>query len=146
MKQPGLVLTATLAVGLVLVPAASWGGGWFIVVKGGALHAGASGAAVGPLAAGALVLGSAGGGRAFGSAMSDGPTYLIVDAYPAGAQVLLDGRLLGTAGELVARAVPLAPGKHEIEVVATGFRPYGARFGVARGSFPRRLRVTLVPE
>ena len=141
-----MTLVLLVIVGLALVPAASWGGGWFIVVKGGALHAGASGAAVGPMAAGAFVLGSAGGGRAPGSAMSDGPTYLIVDAYPVGAQVLLDGRLLGTAGELVARAFPLAPGKHEIEILAPGFRPYGARFGVARGSFPRRLRVTLRPE
>ena len=81
--------------------------------------------------------------RGFGSAGFSDPTYLIVDASPLEAQVFLDSRLLGTGGDLVARAFPLAPGRHAIEIVAPGFRPYIAQFAVAPGSFPVRFRVAL---
>ncbi len=84
-----------------------------------------------------------GGFQSFGFAGFGGPAYLIVDATPRDAQVFLDGQLLGTAGELVARAFPLTPGRHAVEIVAPGFRPYGAQFRVAPGSFPVRLQVAL---
>ncbi len=84
--------------------------------------------------------------RGFGPAGFDGPTYLIVDASPLEAQVFLDGRLLGTGHDLVARAFPLASGRHAIEIVAPGFRPYIAEFGVAPGDFHRRFRVALPPQ
>jgi len=82
----------------------------------------------------------------FGGAGFSGPTYLIVDAHPLEAQVFLDGHLLGTGHDLVARAFPLAPGRHAVEIIAPGFRPYLAQFGVAQGSFPVRFRVALRPE
>ncbi len=83
--------------------------------------------------------------RGFGWAEFSGPTYLIVDAHPLEAQVFLDGRLLGTGRDLVARAFPLAAGRHAVEIVAPGFLPYIAQFGVAQGSFPVRFRVALRP-
>ena len=69
-------------------------------------------------------------------------SFLIVDATPAEAQVFLDGRLLGSAADLLARALPLAPGRHIAQIIAPGFKPYIAQFG-ADPSFSSRLRVTL---
>ena len=53
-----------------------------------------------------------GGFGHFGSTRFDSESFLIVDATPAQAQVFLDGRLLGSAADLLARALPLAPGRH----------------------------------
>ncbi len=86
-----------------------------------------------------------GGARGFGATRFEGQSFLIVDATPLDAQVSLDGRLLGSARELVARALPVAPGRHTIEIVSPGFRPYMARFATEPG-FPTRIRVTLIPE
>ncbi len=73
------------------------------------------------------------------------PGFVIIDATPADAQVFLDGQLLGFARQLVARAFPVQPGKHAMEVVAPGFKPYGVVFPVSP-TFPRRLHVSLQPE
>ncbi len=75
----------------------------------------------------------------------DQQRFLIVDATPADAEVFLDGRRLGSAGELIARALPLAPGQHAMAILAQGFRPYVAWF-IAGPSFPVRIRVALAPE
>lgn len=147
MNRVGLMLLLILAAGLTLLPALSWGGGRLsIVVSGGALRVAASGAAVAPVAVGALALGHSSEMRASRRAVFDGPSYLIVDATPLHAQVFLDGRLLGTARQVVARAFPLPPGRHAIEIVSPGFRPYIAQFTAVPGSFPIRVRVTLLPE
>ena len=71
--------------------------------------------------------------------------FVIVDATPLDARVVLDGRLLGTSREVMARAFPVARGRHAVDVVAKGFRPYRAQFPVD-GTFPARLRVALRPE
>ena len=81
----------------------------------------------------------------FGSTSFDDQTFLIVDATPAGAQVFLDGRLLGSAADLLARALPLAPGGHSVQIIAPGFKPYRAQFA-ADPSFSTRLRVALAHE
>ena len=70
--------------------------------------------------------------------------FVIIDAMPEDAQVVLDGRLLGSARQLVARAFPLPPGRHAIEIVSPGFRPYTAQFTVSP-NFPARIRVALHP-
>src|SRR5262249_9140560 len=75
----------------------------------------------------------------------DDASFLIVDATPAEAQVFLDGRFLGTAADLLARALPLAPGRHFAQVIAPGFTPYVIRFA-AEPSFSTRLRPALSPE
>ena len=87
---------------------------------------------------------SFGGFRHFGSTSLDGLSFLIVDAGPAPALVFLDDRSLGSAAELVARALPVAPGRHTVWVVAPGFTPCSADF-VATG-FSTHLRITLSPE
>ncbi len=81
----------------------------------------------------------------FGSPSFDDQSFLIVDATPAEAQVFLDGRLLGTAAEVLARALPLAPGRHTAQVIASGFTPYVALFAADPG-FSTRLRVALSRE
>lgn len=86
------------------------------------------------------------GVRAFGSSLFRGESFLIVDATPVDAKVFLDGALLGVAGQLVARAFPLAAGKHAIEIVAPGFRPYVAVFVTDLYGFSTRIRVSLVAE
>lgn len=148
MKRTRLALALSLAVSLTLLPLVSWAGSFMAsVTRGGGLRVTASGKFVAPTAAGGLVLLSGASSReGFGSSGLSGPTYLIVDAHPLEAQVFLDGRLLGTASDLVARAFPLPPGKHAIEIVAPGFRPWTAQFAVAPGSFPARFRVALSPE
>ncbi len=148
MKRIGLALALSLIGVLTLLPAASWAGSFrAVVTPGGGLRVTASGKLAAPVAAGSLVILSGGPGMGgFGSAGFSGPTYLIIDAHPLDAQVFLDGRLLGTARDLVARAFPLAPGRHAIEIVAPGFRPYIAQFGVPPGGFPARFRVALSPE
>jgi len=86
-----------------------------------------------------------GGFRHFGFTSVGGPSFLIVDAVPAEAQVFLDGRPLGSAAELLARALPLGPVRHIVQVVAPGVLPYAAQF-VADPSFSSRFRVALSHE
>jgi hypothetical protein len=87
-----------------------------------------------------------GGIRHFGSSTTvEGPSFLIVDALPLEAQVLLDGRPFGSATQLMAHAFPLAPGRHTVGVVAPGFKPYSVQFA-ADPSFSTRLRIALSPE
>lgn len=86
-----------------------------------------------------------GGFHGFGSPWFDDQSFLIVDATPVEAAVFLDGRLLGSAGDLLARALPLGPGRHTAQVIATGFTPYVARFAADPG-FSTRLRVALSHE
>jgi len=87
-----------------------------------------------------------GGVRHFGSSTTfAGPSFLIVDALPLEAQVFLDGRPFGSAAQLMADAFPLAPGRHIVWVVASGFKPYSVQF-VADPIFSTRLRIALSPE
>jgi len=86
-----------------------------------------------------------GGFHGFGSTGFDDQSFLIVDAAPAAAQVFLDGRLLGSAADLLARALPLAPGRHTAQVIAPGYTPYVVRFAADPG-FSTRLRVALSYE
>src|SRR6266542_7073922 len=53
---------------------------------------------------------------------------LIIDARPLEAQVLLDGRPIGLAGALAARAITVTAGPHTVEIGAPGFLPYVERF------------------
>jgi PEGA domain len=95
----------------------------------------------------------AGAALAFGGwAMSESgwgwredPPLLIVDAAPASAWVYLDGQPIGSAGELIARGLPVAYGPHVIQIVAPGYQQWAERF-VADGSFPTRIRATLARE
>ena len=91
------------------------------------------------------VAGLRGFGGGFGAFMFDGQSFLVVDAAPAEAQVFLDVRLLGSAGDLLARALPLGPGRHTAQVIAPGHTPYVARFAADPG-FSTRLRVALSHE
>ena len=92
----------------------------------------------------ALIFGAAGEAYRWDGWRGDS-TFLIVDATPPDAQVYLDGRRLGLAGELVARALPVSYGRHTVQCVAPGYRPWAAQF-VADGSFPVRLRTALTRE
>jgi len=85
------------------------------------------------------------GFRGFGPARFEGPAFVIIDATPLDAQVFLNGRLLGSARDLVARAFAVQAGRHAVEIIAPGFRPYIAQLAVDP-SFPTRLRVALPPE
>jgi len=110
----------------------------------GRISNGQATASTGAVAAGALIFGAGATGSS-GEGWRDDPALLTVDATPADALVYLDGRLLGVAGELIARALPVPFGPHLIQVVAPGFRPWAERF-VADGSFPTRIRATLARQ
>jgi hypothetical protein len=142
MRRGALAVTLAVAV-LVPLAEARAGGRGGLSVRGrfsgsdAAIGAGVFGGA-------ALMFGAA--GEAYRTPVwRDEPAFLIVDATPPSAEVYLDGRRLGTAGELVARAFVVAHGPHVVHVAGPGFRPWTARF-VADGSFPVRIRATLTPE
>lgn len=80
-----------------------------------------------------------------GVVSSSTQALLIVDATPGNAEVFVNGRLLGSASALVGRAVPISPGKHSLEIISRGFRPFSTQF-TASPTFPTRLRVALAPQ
>jgi hypothetical protein len=135
-------LLAALVAAALLPPPASAGGPAGLFVSG---RFSGSGAAVAAGAFGAAALGFAAAGEAERAwRPRDEPALLVVDASPPDAEVYLNGARLGTAGELVALALPIAHGAHTVQVVAPGHRPWARRF-VADGSFPVRIRATLTP-
>ncbi len=72
--------------------------------------------------------------------------FLAVDASPLQAQVALDGRPLGSARELMAQALPMAPGEHTIEISAPGFRRYVQQFSADTSGSVSQFKVDLPPE
>ena len=72
-------------------------------------------------------------------------TALVIDARPLDAQVLLDGRPIGSARELVALAIAVLPGWHTVEIGAAGFHPYVGRFAADPHGSVNPFVVTLVP-
>jgi hypothetical protein len=137
-RRIGIVILVAL-----LLPQLAVAGGRFGLVVRGHFSGADAAVAAGAFGGAALVFGAAGAER--GPLWRNEPPLLIVDATPHDAQVYLDGRRLGTAGELVALALPVAPGRHTVHVVAPGFRPAVSQF-VADGTFPVRLRATLTRE
>jgi len=143
------MLVRAMLVGAALVPPPGVdAGGARGVPPGLSIHGrisnGQATASTGAVAAGALIFGAGAMGSS-GEGWRDDPALFTVDATPADALVYLDGRFLGVAGELIARALPVPFGPHTIQVVAPGFRPWAERF-VADGSFPTRIRATLARQ
>jgi hypothetical protein len=135
-----LLLAAVLVAALLPAPRASAGGpaGFFAFGRFSGSDAAVAGGVFGGLALGFAAAGEAERGRGW----RDDPALLIVDASPHDAEVYLDGRRLGAAGELVALVLPVAHGAHTVQVLAPGHRPWAGRF-VADGVFPIRIRATL---
>ena len=67
---------------------------------------------------------------------------LIVEAAPADAQVLLDGQLLGTAGQLAGQVVVVAAGPHTLAIASPPAQPVTAQF-TAKPGIPTRIHVAL---
>jgi hypothetical protein len=135
-----LALVAVVLAALLPAPPASAAGpaGVFAFGRFSGGDAAVAGGVFGGLALGFGAAGEAERGRGW----RDDPALLIVDASPHDAEVYLDGRRLGAAGELVALVLPLAHGAHTVQVVAPGHRPWARQF-VADGAFPIRIRATL---
>jgi PEGA domain-containing protein len=75
---------------------------------------------------------------------SDSST-LTVDALPLEAEVLLDGVRLGTARDLISRALPVLPGDHVVQVSAAGYlRSFVTVPGIP--NWTTRVEVYLVPD
>jgi hypothetical protein len=70
---------------------------------------------------------------------------LTVEILPLEAQVLLDGKPIGTGRDLVAIAIPVTPGWHTVEVGAPGYVPYAGRFVADQHSSANLFVVTLAP-
>jgi PEGA domain len=138
-RRTAVVALVVLA---ALTPAAGEAGGPGLSVRGrfSGSHAGVAAGAFG----GAALLFGAAGAAERGPAWPDETPVLIVDATPAEAEVYLDGRRLGAAGELVALALPVSPGRHVVHVVAPGYRPSVQPF-VAVNTFVR-VRATLTRD
>ena len=73
-------------------------------------------------------------------------TTLIVDARPLQAQVLIDGRPLGSARELIAKAISVTPGSHTVEIRAPGFHRYVGEFTADDAGSATQFWVTLAPQ
>lgn len=140
MRRARTWLAAALVAAAALPDAAGAGGRAGFVFRGSS----SSGLAAGALGALALGFGAAGAGYRE-SAWREDPALLIVDVTPPDAHVYLDGRRLGTAGELVARALPLALGVHTVHVQAPGRRARAVQF-LADGTFPIHIRAALAAE
>jgi hypothetical protein len=130
------LLAIVMLIALVLPAAASAGVAFVFRGSSGASKVTVAGFAVG----GGLPLGTS--GEPYPGGWYEDPATLIVDVSPHTAQVFLDGRPLGTAGELVAQALPVAIGPHVLQVQAPGFRTRSWQF-YADGSFPVRVRAIL---
>jgi hypothetical protein len=70
---------------------------------------------------------------------------LTVEILPLEAQVLLDGKPIGSGRDLVAVAVSVTPGWHTVEVGAPGYYPYSGRFVADQHSSANLFVVTLAP-
>jgi hypothetical protein len=142
-----MVLTTLLTCVVLIAPVATDAGGMRGAPPGlsirGPVGKGQANASTAAVAGAALVLGGTMGGNGVG--WRDDPALLIVEATPATAWVYLDGQPIGAAGELIARALPVAYGPHVVQIVAPGYQQWAERF-VADGSFPTRIRATLARE
>ena len=137
------VLALVALVVLALAASGEGGGRGGLFVRG-RFSGSDAGVAAGAFGGAALLFGAAGAAER-GPVWRDDPALLIVDATPHDAEVYLDGRRLGAAGELVALALPVSPGRHVVHVLAPGYRPSVQAF-LVDGTFPVRLRATLTPE
>ena len=74
----------------------------------------------------------------------DSSATLTVSARPLQAEIRLDGALLGSAHDLLARALPMIPGDHVVEIFAPGYLP---RMVYVPGTpnWASQVRVELVP-
>jgi hypothetical protein len=142
MSRRALLAMALLGT-LLLAEGAAAGGPAGLSVRG--RFSGSDAAVAGGVFGGAALLFGAAGEAYRREGWRGDSTFLIVDATPANAQIYLDGRRLGVAGELVAHALPVSSGRHAVHVVAPGFRPWVAQF-VVDGSFPVWVRATLTRE
>jgi hypothetical protein len=138
----GRAIVALVALA-VLTPAVIEAGGPGGLFVRGRFSGSDAGLAAGAFGGAALLFGAAGVVER-GPAWRDEAPVLIVDATPHDAEVYLDGRRLGAAGELVALALPVSPGRHVVRVVAPGYRPSVQPF-VAVSTFVR-VRATLTRD
>jgi hypothetical protein len=134
----------TLVIALVLAaPGLAAAGAFAFAVVGGRLVAVGSGS--GAVAVGAL-------GMAMGASTSAGslgtpiPSLLVVEAVPLDAEIMLDGKAVGTARERASYALDLAPGRHTIRITAPGHKPLTGRFVADPGGFMTKIRAVLVRE
>jgi len=70
---------------------------------------------------------------------------ITVDALPLQAEVRLDGVLLGTAQDLIGRAVPVVPGVHVVQVSAEGHLPSVVNVP-GYSDWASRVKLQLVPD
>lgn len=91
-----------------------------------------------PLAIAVLVLNAS-------SVAAEEPTLrsLTLRASPAGAEVYIDGQIVGRAP--IDLPIPVAPGEHTLKVTKPGYAPYLDVFSVRGRKAPPRIEVELVP-
>ena len=64
---------------------------------------------------------------------------------PPSARVVIDDRLIGSLGLVIAHGVALPPGQHRITIEAPGYFPMDRLVEAKEGSAPIRIEVALVP-
>lgn len=73
-------------------------------------------------------------------------TTLVVDVRPLAAEILLDGKVLGSGATLLTQAISVAPGRHTVEARAPGYHDYLGRFTADTQSTVNRFWIVLVPD
>lgn len=70
---------------------------------------------------------------------------ITVDALPLSAEVRLDGVPIGTAQDLLARVIPVTPGRHVLHVEAPGYLPTIVNVA-STPDWASRVFVQLIPD
>ena len=70
---------------------------------------------------------------------------ITVDAFPLSAEVWLDGVPIGTAQDLLSRAIPVTPGRHVVHVEAPGYVSTIVNVA-ATPNWASRVFVQLIPD
>ena len=141
--SPRRALTLVIALVVLGAPGFAAAGAFAFAVVGGRLIAVGSGS--GAVAVGAL-------GMAMGASTSAGslgtpiPSLLVVEAVPLDAEIMLDGKAVGTARERASYALDQALGRHTIAITAPGHKPLTGRFVADPRGFMTKIRAVLASE
>ncbi len=73
------------------------------------------------------------------------PGILQITCNPPDTSILIDGERLGIVGGWRGGAIPLTPGRHQVELTRAGYYPYLLDLEVAAGG-TQRLTLELIPR
>lgn len=140
---PRRVLPLLIALVGLAAPGIAAAGAFLIGVAGGSLVVVGSGSGAAAAGALAVAMGAGTSGQSWGPPR---PSLLVVEAVPLDAEIILDGKAVGTARERASYALDLAPGRHTITIAAAGHKSLTGHFVADPNGFMTKIRAVLTPE